>query len=59
MAMNKGVSIYNYNELLREIVAEVKMTRVVIANRLSVSLSQKRLHNPRVPAIIKCNSQQR
>ena len=38
--MDKGVSINNYNELLCAIVAEVKMTRVVIANRLSVSLSQ-------------------
>ena len=38
--MDKSVSINNYNELLCAIVAEVKMTRVVIANRLSVSLSQ-------------------
>ena len=38
--MDKGISINNYNEMLRTIVAEVKMTRVVIANRLSVSLTQ-------------------
>jgi predicted nuclease of restriction endonuclease-like (RecB) superfamily len=30
----------NYNEMLLAIIAEVKMTRVVIANRLSVSLTQ-------------------
>ena len=40
MTMDKGISINDYNEMLRAIVAEVKMTRVVIANRLSVSLTQ-------------------
>jgi len=30
----------NYDAMLREIIAEVKMTRVVIANRLSASLTQ-------------------
>jgi len=30
----------NYNAMLREIIAEIKMTRVVIANRLSASLTQ-------------------
>ena len=40
MTMDKGISINNYNEMLCAIVAEVKMTRVVIANRLSVSLTQ-------------------
>jgi len=29
-----------YNEMLREIIAEVKMTRVVIANRLNTSVTQ-------------------
>jgi predicted nuclease of restriction endonuclease-like (RecB) superfamily len=38
--MEKGISINNYNEILREIIAEVKMTRVVVANRLSTSLTQ-------------------
>jgi predicted nuclease of restriction endonuclease-like (RecB) superfamily len=37
--MEKGISKNQYNEMLREIIAEVKMTRVVIANRLSASVS--------------------
>jgi predicted nuclease of restriction endonuclease-like (RecB) superfamily len=36
----KGLYGINYNAMLREIIAEVKMTRVVIANRLSTSLTQ-------------------
>ena len=38
--MGKNISINNYNEMLREIIAEVKMTRVVIANRLSTSVTE-------------------
>ena len=38
--MENSISINNYSGLLREIIAEVKMTRVVIANRLSTSLTQ-------------------
>jgi predicted nuclease of restriction endonuclease-like (RecB) superfamily len=38
--MEKGISPNKYNEMLREIIAEVKMTRVVIANRLSSSVTQ-------------------
>ena len=38
--MEKGISINKYNEMLREIIAEVKMTRVVVANRLSSSITQ-------------------
>ena len=38
--MEKDISINNYNEMLREIIAEVKMTRVVIANRISSSVTQ-------------------
>ena len=38
--MENGISTNKYNEMLREIIAEVKMTRVVIANRLSSSLTQ-------------------
>jgi predicted nuclease of restriction endonuclease-like (RecB) superfamily len=38
--MENGISINNYNDMLRGIIAEVKMTRVVVANRLSVSLTQ-------------------
>jgi len=34
------IATNNYNEMLREIIAEVKMTRVVIANRLSSSVTQ-------------------
>ncbi len=37
--MGNGISTNKYNEMLREIIAEVKMTRVVIANRLSVSVT--------------------
>ena len=38
--MEKAISTNKYNEMLREIIAEVKMTRVVIANRLSTSITQ-------------------
>ena len=38
--MEKGISTNQYNEMLREIIAEVKMTRIVIANRLSASVTQ-------------------
>ena len=38
--MDKGISINNYNAMLREIIADVKMTRVVVANRLCTSLTQ-------------------
>jgi len=38
--MEKGVFTNKYNEMLREIIAEVKMTRIVIANRLSASVTQ-------------------
>jgi predicted nuclease of restriction endonuclease-like (RecB) superfamily len=36
----KDISTINYNEMLREIIAEVKMTRVVIANRLNISVTK-------------------
>ena len=38
--MGNDISTNKYNEMLREIIAEVKMTRVVIANRLSASVTQ-------------------
>jgi len=38
--MKDCVLANKYDEMLREIIAEVKMTRVVIANRLSVSVTQ-------------------
>jgi len=38
--MENAISTNKYNEMLREIIAEVKMTRVVIANRLSASVTQ-------------------
>jgi len=38
--MEKGVPSNQYNKMLREIIEEVKMTRVVIANRLSSSVTQ-------------------
>jgi predicted nuclease of restriction endonuclease-like (RecB) superfamily len=38
--MEKGISTNQYNDMLREIIAEVKMTRIVIANRLSASVTQ-------------------
>ena len=38
--MNNGISTNKYNDMLREIIAEVKMTRVVVANRLSASVTQ-------------------
>ena len=38
--MEKGIFANKYNEMLREIVAEVKMTRIVIANRLNTSVIQ-------------------
>jgi len=37
--MENGISTNKYNEMLREIIAEIKMTRVVIANRLSSSVT--------------------
>jgi predicted nuclease of restriction endonuclease-like (RecB) superfamily len=37
--MKKDISTSQYNEMLREIIAEVKMTRIVIANRLSRSVT--------------------
>jgi len=40
MIVEKDISINNYNTMLREIIAEVKMTRVVVANRLSASVTQ-------------------
>ena len=40
MTMEKGISVNNYNAMLREIIADVKMTRVVIANRVCTSLTQ-------------------
>jgi len=38
--MEKFISTTKYNEMLREIIAEVKMTRVVVANRLSATITQ-------------------
>ena len=38
--MENDISINKYNKMLREIIAEVKMTRIVIANRLSTSVTQ-------------------
>ena len=38
--MDNGIYTSKYNEMLREIIAEVKMTRVVIANRLCASVTQ-------------------
>jgi len=38
--MKKRIASNKYNDMLREIIAEVKMTRVVIANRLSASVTQ-------------------
>jgi predicted nuclease of restriction endonuclease-like (RecB) superfamily len=38
--MENNISTNKYNAMLREIIAEVKMTRVVIANRLSASVTQ-------------------
>jgi len=38
--MEKAIFTIKYNEMLREIIAEVKMTRVVIANRLSASVTK-------------------
>jgi predicted nuclease of restriction endonuclease-like (RecB) superfamily len=38
--MGNGISKNKYNEMLFEIIAEVKMTRIVIANRLSSSVTQ-------------------
>lgn len=38
--MKKDISMNNYNEMLRDIIAEVKMTRVVIANRLNASVTK-------------------
>jgi len=38
--MENYISTNKYNEMLREIIAEVKMTRVVVANRLSATITQ-------------------
>ena len=38
--MGNGISTTKYNEMLHEIIAEVKMTRVVVANRLSATVTQ-------------------
>jgi len=38
--MEKDISTTKYNEMLREIIAEVKMTRVIVANRLSTTITQ-------------------
>jgi len=38
--MKNSISTNKYNEILHEIIAEVKMTRIVIANRLSASVTQ-------------------
>ena len=38
--MEKGISTVKYNEMLCEIIAEVKMTRVIVANRLSSTITQ-------------------
>jgi hypothetical protein len=38
--MEKGISTNDYNEMLREIIEEVKITRVVVANRLSATVTQ-------------------
>ena len=38
--MEKGISTAKYNEMLREIITEVKMTRIVVANRLSATITQ-------------------
>ncbi len=38
--MNQEISIQNYNEIFRQIVAEIKSTRVVIANRINNSMIQ-------------------
>jgi len=38
--MEKSIYPNKYNEMLREIISEVKMTRVVIANRLNIYVTQ-------------------
>ena len=38
--MEKDIFTTKYNEMLREIIAEVKMTRVIVANRLSTTVTQ-------------------
>ena len=38
--MENNISTNKYKDMLREIIAEVKMTRIVIANRLSSSVTQ-------------------
>jgi len=40
MTLESDISTNQYNEMLREIIAEVKMTRVVVANRLCASVTQ-------------------
>lgn len=38
--MKKGISPNKYNEMLREIIAGMKMIRIVIANRISSSVAE-------------------
>ena len=38
--MENGISSNKYNEMLREIIVEVKITRIVIANKLNSSVTQ-------------------
>ena len=38
--MENYISTNKYSEMLREIIAEIKMTRVVVANRLSATITQ-------------------
>ncbi|MDR3012886.1 MAG: DUF1016 N-terminal domain-containing protein [Chitinispirillales bacterium] len=38
--MGKSIFTSQYGEMLREIIAEIKMSRVVIANRLSATVTQ-------------------
>ena len=38
--MGKHISTTKYNEMLSEIIAEVKMTRVIVANRLNATITQ-------------------
>ncbi|MCL2598238.1 MAG: PDDEXK nuclease domain-containing protein [Paludibacter sp.] len=38
--MEKGISTTKYNKMLHGIIAEVKMTRVIVANRLSATITQ-------------------
>jgi predicted nuclease of restriction endonuclease-like (RecB) superfamily len=38
--MNQEINIQNYNAILRQIIAEIKSTRIVIANRINNSMVQ-------------------